>query len=250
MRPIQILRDPVTADPALDTAVSRALLHGVAGGTTPESFRILIPGRNVAFGRRDRPREGYPAAVRAVSDLGFVPVERLAGGKAAVFHEQTLSFSWTIPDPAPQTSIHPRFQEIAGIIAAALTSLGVDAQVGEVPGEYCPGDYSVNASGRRKIMGVGQRLVKGAAHLGGVIVVANPDLVNRPLIPAYRHLGYDWDPETTGAVSDQANATPGDVADAVLAELGDRFELRSGSIGDELVAKAVGLAAEHRPSIA
>jgi len=250
VRPIQILRDPVTTDPALYTAVSRTLLLDVAAGKIPESFRIFSPNRNVAFGRQDRPRTGYPAAVRAVTDLGFIPVERLAGGKAAVFHEDTLSFSWAIPDPSPQDRIHVRFEEIASIITEALRSLGVDARVGEVPGEYCPGDYSVNAGGSRKLMGVGQRLVRGAAHIGGVIVVADPDLVNRPLIPAYRHLEYDWDPATTGAVADHAPATTAGVAEAVLAELGRRYELQRGSIGPDLVARSVELAAEHRPSIA
>ena len=32
-------------------------------------------------------------------------------------------------------------------IASALRGLGVDAHVGAVPGEYCPGDHSVNARG-------------------------------------------------------------------------------------------------------
>ena len=49
--------------------------------------------------------------------------------------------------------------------------LGVDARVGEIPGEYCPGAYSVNARGVKKLMGVGQRLVPSAAHVGGVVVV-------------------------------------------------------------------------------
>ena len=53
----------------------------------------------------------------------------------------------------------------------ALQRLGVDARVGEVPREYCPGDYCVNARGQTKLAGIGQRLIKGAWHIGGVIVV-------------------------------------------------------------------------------
>jgi hypothetical protein len=32
-----------------------------------------------------------------------------------------------------------RFERFASLIAAALGGLGVDARVGEVAGEYCPG---------------------------------------------------------------------------------------------------------------
>ena len=107
----------------------------------------------------------------------------------------------------------------------ALASLGVDARVGEVPGEYCPGEYSVNAGGRRKLMGVGQRLVAGAAHVGGVVVVDRPDLVNRALAPVYSFLGFAWDPAATGSVADTVAASMGRVADALVAALARRHEV-------------------------
>ena len=86
---------------------------------------------------------------------------------------------------------------------AALARLGVDARVGEVPGEYCPGAFSVNARGRTKLAGVGQRLISGAAHLGGVVVVRDSAGVRDVLIPVYEALGLEWDPETTGSVEDE-----------------------------------------------
>ncbi len=249
MRTIEVLTDGFAGDAAFDTAVSRALLARVAAGEVPESFRIYVPDRIVAFGRQDRVRAGYPAAVAAVAALGFAPVERLAGGTAAVFHDRTLSFSWAIPDPEPRSTISGRFTEIAGIVAAALGRLGVDARIGEIPGEYCPGRYSVNAGGRRKIMGVGQRLVRGAAHVGGVIVVDLPEVVNEALIPAYRHLGYAWDPATTGAVTDHAPVTPEQVTAAVLEELGSRFDLAEGTLDPTTLDRAAQLAPEHAAAI-
>jgi octanoyl-[GcvH]:protein N-octanoyltransferase len=245
---MQVLRRSWPGRAAFDTAVSAALLRRVASGEIPSTFRIFAPDRIVAFGRQDRVRPGYPAAVGAARDAGFEAVERLAGGRAAVFHEATLSFSWALPDPAPQESIHARFAEIAGVIAEALRSLGVDARVGEVPGEYCPGEYSVNAGGARKLMGVGQRLVRGAAHVGGVIVVSRPDLVNLPLVPAYRHLDYAWDPRATGAVADEApGLTTAEVTAAVLEALGRRHQLSDGAIDAATLDLAERLAPQHAP---
>jgi len=37
-------------------------------------------------------------------------------------------------------------------MAAAFRRLGVDARVGEVSGEYCPGAHSVNARGATKLI--------------------------------------------------------------------------------------------------
>src|SRR3970282_1800772 len=114
---------------------------------------------------------GWGAAVSRPRDFGFEPVLRLAGGRAAVYHEATLAVAWAIPDPAPRERIRERFDEIAAIARDALRALGVDARVGLVPGEYCPGAHSVNARGERKLVGVGQRVIRGAAHVGAVVVV-------------------------------------------------------------------------------
>jgi len=248
VRTIHLPRDRYPGRAPYDTAVSRALLLRVADGELPETFRIFVPDRIVAFGRQDRTRSGYPAAVAAVRRLGFAPVERLAGGRAAVFHEETLSFSWAIPDANPQAAIHERFSEIAAVIAEAFAGMGIDARVGEVPGEYCPGQYSVNAGGRHKLMGVGQRLVRGAAHVGGVVVVGRPDLVNLPLGPAYEHLGYEWDPGATGAVSTFRAADPSTVATAIIEALGRRHSVVEGSVDPETRSLAARLEAEHVPA--
>jgi lipoate-protein ligase A len=202
--------------PALDTAVSAAVLHRVAAGLEPPTLRLWIPDRSVAFGRQDRARPGYRTAVAAVASLGFRPVERLAGGRAAVFHEGTIAFSWATPEPHGPATITARFAVIAEIVRSALASLGLDARIGAVPGEYCPGEWSVNLDGTRKVMGVGQRLVRGGAHVGGVIVVTDPELVNLPLSPAYRALDYEWRPEATGAID---QALPGIDAPPVIAAL-------------------------------
>jgi len=242
-RVIHFLRQGFPDRPAFDGGVSRALLEAAASGGGPETFRLFVPGRVLAFGSRDAARPAYPAAVAAARQEGFTPVERLAGGRAAVFHEHTLAFAWAIPDPEPRRSISARFEELAALVIAALAPLGVDARMGEVPGEYCPGAFSVNARGRRKLMGVGQRLVAGAAHLGGVVVVNRADLVNRALHPVYRCLGYDWDPSATGSVAEEVPATVETVAEALTAALAARHRVVGSSLPAAVLDRAAALAA-------
>jgi lipoate-protein ligase A len=243
-RPIRLLTDR-TGDPARDTAVARSLLRRVASGDLGETFRLTVPGRIVAFGRQDTVRPGYPAAIGAATSLGFAPIERLAGGRAAVFHEGTLAFSWAMPDPEPAARIHARFQELADLMVDALRRLGVDARIGEVPGEYCPGAYSVSIGGRRKVMGVGQRLARTAAHIGGVVVATGAGLVNEVIEPVYDALGYDWDPDATGAIEDAAAVAVTDVQAAILDALADRYEITVGTLDAATLDLADRLAEDH-----
>lgn len=233
--------------PWRDTAVSAAVLTRVASGDDPATLRLWVPERSVAFGRQDRARPGYRDAVRVVQQLGYAPVERLAGGRAAVFHEGTIAFAWTFADTTGPVGIRPRFVTIADIVTRALRGLGLDARIGEIPGEYCPGEWSVNLRGTHKVMGVGQRLVRGAAHVGGVIVVADAAAVNTPLLPAYRHLDYEWRPEATGALDlDPAAPRTEAVIATLIAEFAARGEApEPGSIDNETLALADGLAPAH-----
>ena len=237
--------------PLLDTAVSSALLRQVDSGEAPATLRLFVPERIVAFGRQDRVQPGYRAALEAVQAEGFEAVERLAGGKAATFHEGTLAFAWSTPEDRPRETIHQRFEALASIMVESFRSLGIDARVGEVPGEYCPGRYSVNAAGRRKLMGVGQRLLRRSAHVGGVVVVEDPDLVNRPLLPAYEALGYDWDPAATGALADDAAVDVAVATEAIL----DAFrsaghDLVAAEVDEETLAVAAATTGDHDPAIA
>ncbi len=247
-RKIAVVRRAFVDPPALDTAVSRAILLRVAGGELGETFRLHVPGRVVAFGRRDAAAPGYGAAVAAASAAGFRPVERLAGGRAAVFHEGTLAFAWSVPDPDPPQRTRARFAELAEVVEAALRRLGVDARIGEVPGEYCPGEWSVNAGGRVKLMGVGQRLARGAAHVGGVVVVSGAELVRAALRPVYAALGLEWDASAVGAVEEEAAGTTVEVvAQAILGELGRRHGVEPGDLDEATLALAHRLRADHLP---
>ena len=246
MAPLRVLEASFPGDAALDTAVSRALMLRVAAGELPETLRLARPGPIVAFGKRDAVAQGYPAAVQAARAGGFEAIERLAGGRAAVFHEDTIAFAHAIPDADPRSDIDRRFEETAELLATAFRSLGVDARVGEIQGEYCPGAHSVNARGERKVMGVGQRLVAGGVHVGGVVVVDGAAGVRDILVPVYAALGLDWRPETTGSVADEVPGTTWDaVREAMLASYGEQYELQPSEIDTETLELARRLAPEH-----
>jgi octanoyl-[GcvH]:protein N-octanoyltransferase len=237
VRRLRVLHDSFPDDPSLDAAVSRATLERVAAGELPETLRLARPGRVVAFAKRDVLAPGYAEAVAAARTAGFDSVTRLAGGRAAVFHEGTLELAHAVPDPDPRPGIHERFEAEASLIAEALQSLRVDARVGEVPGEYCPGRWSVNAGGTRKLAGIGQRVIHGGAHVGTVVVVEDAESIRRVLEPVYAALELDWDPDTVGAVERRWET----VHDALLAAYATRYELVPSSLDPETLELAQAL---------
>ncbi len=234
---------------AFDVAVSRALLQEVADGTRGECLRLYRPDDVVAFSLTDATRPGFDAATAAARGAGFDAALRLAGGSAAVFHRETLAFAWCLPCPDPRVGIEARFALTAEWIAAALRRLGVDARVGEVPGEYCPGAHSVNAGGRRKLMGVGQRIVRGAAYVGGVLVVGRSQRVRDALDPVYPALGLGYDADTAGSVEDEIGPISLDsVRRALLEELAVERELAVASPSADTLGLAARLEPNHRPT--
>jgi lipoate-protein ligase A len=250
MDELRLIRARFAEPPALDTAVSAAILEAVSAGTEPATLRLHRPPAVVAFGSMDRPAPGFARAVAAARAGGYGAILRLAGGRAAVFHEGTIAFALTRPDPNPKSGIRQRFEELSTLVAQALGGLGVDARVGEVPGEYCPGSFSVNAAGRRKLMGVGQRLATGATHVGGVIVVGGGDEVRDVLVPVYRELGLAWDPETVGAVEDEDPSLGwDDVASALLEAFGARFRLVEGELAPATIERAEALVKRYEPDV-
>jgi len=254
---IEVLRDSFPDRPEMGPSLSRVLMDEVASGDRPATIRLSRPGRVVAFGRRDTVSPGYEAAVSAARRGGFEAMERLAGGRAAAYSEGTISLTMTTPEEHPARRTNQRFELVADLVASALIDLGIDARIGEVPGEYCPGAFSVNAGGRVKLAGIAQRMIKGAAHVGVVLVVSGSGLIRETLEPVYGALELDWDPLSTGAVEDETGAlarsdamagenglTMEAVDDALLERLASVFELE----GVDLDSGTLHLAEEKAPN--
>lgn len=225
------------------------MLRSVATGARGESFRLYAPDDALLFSNLDARRPGFERAVEIAQAAGFVPVTRLAGGHAAVFLQSSVAFAWASPDPESHLNIQPRFERLTGWIVDALQRLGLDARVGEVPGEYCPGEYSVNIAGQVKVMGVGQRVIRGGAHVGGVLTVAQSEGLREILIPIYEALDLEFRPETAGGVADfDATLTP----DRVIAALVEAIEAsghdcETAHFGDEIERAAEALVPMHGP---
>lgn len=239
----------------LGTGIASALLRQVARGEVPPTMRLHRTGRILAFGRRDKLSPGYPRAVAIARDLGYEPIERMAGGRAAVFHDDTLAFSIASRTQGFATGTQQRFEQMATLVRDALAEIGVDARIGEVPGEYCPGEWSVNAGGATKLAGIGQRTISGGAHIGGVLVVAGADRVREALEPVYEALELDWNPATTGSVAaalgdDRLGGADADdliakVSAALTARVAQDYELDRVRIGESTMRLAEELRGHH-----
>ncbi len=247
---MDLLEGSAGADPALDVALPHALLGLVAAGNRGPVLRSYRPRATVAFGRRDSFLAGFPDAVAAAKRHAFTPVVRGAGGRAAAYDEGCLVFDLIMPAADSMTGIQARFSAEAELQARALRGLGVDARVGEVPGEYCPGEFSVNARGKTKLIGAAQRIVRGAWLLSSVVVVEPAAELRAVLEDVYRELGLDWDPATTGSVADEVPGVSIDaVSDALLAEYAQDRTLVPATLSAPELAAAndlIGLGEEPR----
>jgi octanoyl-[GcvH]:protein N-octanoyltransferase len=240
---VRLLRDSFPDRPALDIALSHALLARVAGGDLGATVRLYRPGPTLAFGRLDTLRPGFAEAGAAARDDGFDPIVRLAGGHAAAYHEESLIYEEITPQDDVTAGLHDRFRDGAELLASAIAAFGVDARVGEIPGEYCPGAYTVSAAGRIKLVGTAQRAVRGGALLSAFVLVGGGERLRAALFDVYRALELSWDPATAGALDD---AAPGvSIAAVEAAILGDRA-LTPARIDNGTLALARELEERHR----
>lgn len=224
---LELLHTDLTGDPAVEPALSRVILDQVAAGDRPATVRFSRLGRVVAFGRRDTIAAGYPAAVEAIHRAGFPGMERLTGGRVAAHAEGTMVLAITTPESDPAGNTTGRFRLASELVREAFADLGVDARIGPLAGEYCPGEWSINGAGRVKLAGAGQRMIRGAVHLAFVIVASGGETIRSILEPVHAALGLEWDPATAGAIDDlRPGTTVDEVEAALMSRLGRARELR------------------------
>ena len=234
-------------EPALDMAVSHALLRRVAAGELPETARIFRPGPTLAFGRLDAHSPGYAAARAAALVLGWTPVLRLGGGRAAAYDRGSVVLELVTRTATVAEGLQERFAAGVGLLVAALERVGVAAEVGELPGEYCPGRWSVHLRDGPKVAGAAQRAVRGATLFTAVVVVEGGTRVREAITSVHDALALPWDPATAGAVEDQR---PGLTSAELAGTLADELGRRAGAVARvELdaatLAAARGLLAAH-----
>jgi lipoate-protein ligase A len=247
---VELLRGGLGGEPALEVALAHALLDDVARGERGPTLRIYEPRPTVAFGRRDALLPGFGAAAGAAQSHAFTPVVRAPGGRAAVYAEGCLVIDELWPQRDSTIGISDRFADDATRAAAVLRELGVDARIGEIPGEYCPGAFTVNARGVHKLIGAAQRVVRGAWLLSSVVVVDGADRLRAVLVDVYRELGLEWDPSTVGSIAaERPGITVADVEAALLAGYAERYTLEAGSLASVTRTAALGLVDAHRVEV-
>ncbi|HWS39456.1 MAG TPA: hypothetical protein VN408_42770 [Actinoplanes sp.] len=211
-----VLFGDVVGGPAEDVAWGPRLLRDGLDGAL-DILRIHSPAPTAAFSRRDTLRPGYERAAHAVRQQGFEPVVRPQGGSLAAYHRGSVVVDHVHREPPVTLDPVDRFRRFARMHADVLIGLGVDARIGPVPHEYCPGEYSINAAGM-KIVGSAQRVTRDGWLFSTVIQVGGTETLRAALTGAYRELGYDFDPATAGTLEDVApGLTVEAVTSAVLA---------------------------------
>jgi lipoate-protein ligase A len=208
LRTLTVVRQEHSLGAARDLEFGLELLTQAKTGRIGPTLRLYRPRPTVAFGQRDARLPGFESAARACRNHGFEPLIRKAGGRAAAYHKGTLVVDHVEPHPDAIAGSKGRFRFFGELLAHALRSAGVDAAVGEIPGEYCPGEFSVHGTDpadpahQVKLVGTAQRVVSGGWLFSSVVVVENSGPIRSVLADSYAALGLDWDPATAGAVND------------------------------------------------
>lgn len=239
------MRESSPRRPALEVAVSHALVERVSDGVLGPVLRVYRPAPTLAFGRLDAVRPGFAAAAAAARAHGFEPVVRAPGGHAVAYHDGCLVVDEVLPDADPIAGLQERFRSSAETLADALRQVGVDSRVGRVEGEFCPGEHTVNARGAVKLVGNAQRVVRHASLLAASIAVTDAASLRAVLEDVYAALELEWDPATAGGVADEVPATVEAVERAVVAAYARRAPLTAGRIDELTLARALELEPLH-----
>lgn len=231
---LALVLDGPSTDPAAELNRGIELLREVARGDRPPILRLYRPGPTVAFGQRDARLPGFPEASAASTRHGFVPAVRRAGGRAAAYHRGCLVVDHIESAADAVAGTQARFAAFGDFFARVLADVGLDAHVGKIPGEYCPGEFSVHGRAAGvpvvKLVGTAQRVVAGAWLFSSVIVVEDSAPLRAVLTDVNAALGLEWTPATAGSAQDLVPGTTVDVVErALLAAYA--CELSSGWLG-------------------
>lgn len=246
-RDIELIGGTFEPWPSLDVAVTRALLLRVAAGELPETVRLYRPRPTVAFGRHDIVRSGCSTAARLAREAGFTVAQRLAGTRTIAYHDGCVLFEHCIPDTEPLRHLADRYTEAANTVATALRTFGIDARIGEIPGEFAPGMYSVNAQWRTKLAAIDQRTVDRATLIAGLVIVAGAEELRDVLLDVNDALGFEWDTTALGSVEDEVGEVDvAAVGDAIVEEMSTRHATSEAQVGPVTLEFARALEPEHR----
>ncbi|HWI73414.1 MAG TPA: hypothetical protein VNT55_15765 [Baekduia sp.] len=242
---MDLLRARHPGDPVLDAAITHALLRQVGAQERGPVARIFRPGPTMAFGRLDALSPGYEAARQAARDHGYTPLLRLGGGHAAGYDDGSVLVEVIRPIATIAEGIPERFTTATALLVEALAALGVAARVGELPGEYCAGEWSVNAAGV-KLAGTAQRSIRGASLVTAMVIAEGGARLRAALTDVYAALDIAWRAGTAGAANDIVGAlTAADAERVLVATLAAHERLTAAELDDATLARAEALRSAH-----
>lgn len=175
----------------------------------------------ICFSRLDQLSPGYERARELTREMGLPAVKRISGGSAVAAHAGVLRIFLAAPHGPGDIAVRPRFSSMLSALSAALAALGVPVRAGQLPGEYCPGQFSLSHRGK-KLVGMGQRSRRSAHHLCAMLSLSGSDLTASRLQPVYGALGRSFDPGRVGDLESLGVARR-DAEQAVLQSLLDSY---------------------------
>jgi octanoyl-[GcvH]:protein N-octanoyltransferase len=234
---VEILVAGTLENPEDGFGLQQAVLEEVASGERGPTALMWSSSPYVGATRPETRLSGFAEAERSASDLGFPVLVRNSGGGAVAANRGSLSFSLTFPVGDLRHGLYERYADGVDLLAAALRRVGVEAEGGEVEGEFCPGAYSVRSGGPRgvKHAGLAQRVTRRAARLEALILAAETDAVRAALARFYGSLGLPFRP---GCVADLPAGVP-ELTSALSEEVRARYgAAREGEIREETLNRA------------
>jgi len=222
---MKLIDGPSFQAPENEIEVAPRLLRYSIEKSAGTFARIYRPQRTVALTSRDKSTNGYSSALLQAENLGFTPVVRSPGGRAVAYHEESLVLDVMSHDPNPHELINKRFEAIGEIFIETFDRLGIHAELGQVPREFCPGKYSV-ISQNVKLVGTAQRIMRGGWLIGASVIVRNAAPIREVLNNVYRALDLDMDPSTVGSLNEiNSTISVDEVTTALIATLKEHFAI-------------------------
>jgi octanoyl-[GcvH]:protein N-octanoyltransferase len=216
-----VIRQSAARAAADDLEMSVTLLRRVASGEIADGrvVRLYCPRPTLALSRRESRMPGFAVACESAEARGFEAAVRPTGGRAVAYDSSCLVVDLICRDEHEMDQ-NEFFARAGHSIADALRALGVDARVGPVPGEYCPGEFSINARGTVKLVGTSQRAVRRGRLLSGMLPLGATGALIDVLVEANRALGLEWRAETFGTLDREApRVSRADVEEALIQAL-------------------------------
>ena len=203
--------------------LQQAVLEEVAEGSRGATTLLWSSPRYIGATRPETRLPGFPEARRLAKEDGFPVLIRNSGGGAVAANEGSISFSITSPVEDMRRGLYERYTEGAELVVDALETIGVEAEPGEVEGEFCPGAYSIRVGGPEgfKVAGLAQRVTRRAARMEALVLVSQTTELRRVLARFYGALGLPFRPRSVADL-------PGTQVSAVMEALSDVVAERYG----------------------